>query len=157
MDWIEVILGSTIIAAILTNIIPKHEVKLKYITEERQNWRYWIRDNSVKLLTLMDKECKDKLQISYCNKCNNYKVCDEINELIYGFRMRLNPNSYRDQLIIENLESMKLDLEAHYLTKKELEAAQNRYNENKKNVVNLLEVMLKDEWERAKKEVKKIW
>ena len=67
--------------------------------------------------------------------------------IIYGITFRMNPNSYRDQLIIDNLKSMQENIKNN---------DEDNYKKNRQSVVLLISQMLKDEWERAKKEVKNI-
>lgn len=145
MEILNTIVTSGITSLILNKILPSHDVKLEYITKERSEWRIWIREKSAELLSLMDKAIYFNKNDYYNDK--NIEINDKINEIIYGITFRMNPNSYRDQLIIDNLKSMQENIKNN---------DEDNYKKNRQSVVLLISQMLKDEWERAKKEVKNI-
>lgn len=81
MEWIEIFLISALISITSNLVINNKNNSLKYITEERKNWRKYLRDECPKLIS--DKYKKDWDEIVYRLELNlNPYDIDDINILI---------------------------------------------------------------------------
>ncbi len=49
MDFLEIILSSAVVVAVINMIMQNKNNKLQYITNERSNWRKELKEISVKL------------------------------------------------------------------------------------------------------------
>ena len=134
---IGVILGSLVISsvvgALFGYITNKRNSALTHITTEREKWREKVRKISENIE-------KAEFQGKKKRNINRYLVQLEVNINPYGKRME---NDYaRDSHIwaeIENIRQVK--------NKKE-------FNEHKELLIYYLSLMLKEDWERSKREVK---
>ena len=134
---IGIILGSLVISsvvgALFGYITNKRNSALTHITTEREKWREKVRKISENI-EKVEFQGKKKRNI------NRYLVQLEVNINPYGKRME---NDYaRDSHIwaeIENIRQVK--------NKKE-------FNEHKELLIYYLSLMLKEDWERSKREVK---
>ncbi len=134
---IGIILGSSVISsvvgALFGYITNKRNSALTHITTEREKWREKVRKISENI-EKTEFHGKKKRNI------NRYLVQLEVNINPYGKRME---NDYaRDSHIwaeIENIRQVK--------NKKE-------FNEHKELLIYYLSLMLKEDWERSKREVK---
>ncbi len=134
---IGIILGSLVISsvvgALFGYITNKRNSALTHITTEREKWREKVRKISENIE-------KAEFQGKKKRNINRYLVQLEVNINPYGKRME---NDYaRDSHIwaeIENIRQVK--------NKKE-------FNEHKELLIYYLSLMLKEDWERSKREVK---
>lgn len=134
---IGIILGSSVISsvvgALFGYITNKRNSALTHITTEREKWREKVRKISENIE-------KTEFQGKKKRNINRYLVQLEVNINPYGKRME---NDYaRDSHIwaeIENIRQVK--------NKKE-------FNEHKELLIYYLSLMLKEDWERSKREVK---
>ncbi len=134
---IGIILGSSVISsvvgALFGYITNKRNSALTHITTEREKWREKVRKISENIE-------KAEFQGKKKRNINRYLVQLEVNINPYGKRME---NDYaRDSHIwaeIENIRQVK--------NKKE-------FNEHKELLIYYLSLMLKEDWERSKREVK---
>ena len=117
------LISSSVISAIISSVITKinndRNLKLKYITEERQKWRTQIKD---KISTIISGSHKDG---------------KELEKLIVEVQLSLNPNDEEDKKIVKCLKKILTN---------------NNDVQAKDNLIELIEQLLKHDWERAKGE-----
>lgn len=133
---LQVILASTVIAALITTIANMYTSKrtgnLKYITEERQKWREEIRKIAEDIEECPRNQIKKQLTRLKVRINANGKIALLNNDLSY----------FEDGHIwylIEKLEDPCLDF--------------TKYEEEKGNLINTLSLLLKFDWERQKRDV----
>ncbi|WP_063562941.1 hypothetical protein [Paenibacillus sp. O199] len=126
------ILSSSVIAAIISGIVAKKtndkNMSLKYITEERANWRKTVKENTALLYNQIYSKDQDE---------------GRIRELITHLIVSLNPS--KD-------EESKLDIEI----KNTLVAIEegNRDYKMLEHLRNCISILMKHDWERSKNETK---
>lgn len=135
MDKIITILGSTVIGAIITAFFNwaqnRKNVSLSYITEERKVWREKIRDIS--------------FDIEQCT----YQEKKKIEQCLVQLQMNINP--YGKTNITDYL------CDGHiWETIREIECSKDaeEFEKNKKLLLDYFALMLKEDWERSKREVR---
>ncbi len=127
-----VILGSTVVAAFVTAIFTRKSyedsVSLKYITEERASWREKVKELVSELSEAVHLPTLNRERIKKVRKISSY------------LKLSLNPNPKEilDSKIIKCLEQLCID--PRYSKVKEIEK--------------LTSLLLKYDWERAKREAK---
>ncbi|MGG4481237.1 hypothetical protein [Paenibacillus illinoisensis] len=127
------ILSSSVIAAIISGVVAKRtndkNMSLKYITEERANWRKTIKENTALLYSQIYSKDQDE---------------GKIRELITHLIVSLNPS--------ENEDNNKLDIEI----KNTLVAIEKGERDYKKleHLRDCISVLMKHDWERSKNETK---
>ena len=141
----EIVTG--VLAAIITSAITiatfRKQNKLQYITAERKAWREEIRDIAKK--------------IKKSNERNIATVLVDLKVRINAYGLASSNNDHeKDKHIWEVIESIekvqweKLTFEQKQIEKEELE-------KNKNLLINYLSILLKQDWERAKREVNGDW
>lgn len=134
MDFLEIILSSAVVVAVINMIMQNKNNKLQYITNERSNWRRELKEISVKLQQAEGLEQMKSSLLELKNRINSY-----------GQRFGKYPpvkkmNFLKDEhiwKIIDDIENERGDFE-----------------ENKKKLLECMGLLLKFDWERAKQEVK---
>ncbi|MBM7558232.1 hypothetical protein [Halanaerobacter jeridensis] len=128
---ISLILGSSVLSSIITSFISKiindKNNSLKYITEERRNWRKNIRKIISKLVIENNK-----------NKAK---------KLVSHLELNLNPYDTKDECIIDLAKKL---LKARFEGKEDKE--EEKDIENK--LIKTSSYLLKHDWERAKQEAR---
>lgn len=155
MMWIKIVLTSAVISSLISLIsnliINNKNNSLKYITEERKNWRKYLREECPKLIS--DKYKKDW------------------DEIVYRLELNLNPYDIDDIniLILAKAISKELTEEVYLLNKIMFKKNRKRIKE-KQDIMFYLEqvedinceflerisTLLKNDWERSKYETKLI-
>ncbi|OEF99777.1 hypothetical protein BHF71_00960 [Vulcanibacillus modesticaldus] len=135
IETISIALGSSVLASLVTALytikVKDKEHIARYIVEERQNWRKDIREKSVKFIE--------------AEPCNKEKI-------MYELQVRLNPHDKHDNEIIELMKNIIKKCADNNCKK-------NSENENivemeEKEFIYKISELLKEDWERAKLEVK---
>jgi hypothetical protein len=129
MELLGSIVISAIISSIISVIISNKKNKLKYITNERKQWREEIREISKQIFILFNE-----------NESLTNQQKHEIEVLRLKLKLRLNPDDDYDLDIINSITELKKDFSSLKL-----------YNFEKK-----ISRLLKHDWERSKLETK-IW
>ncbi|MGL5593018.1 MAG: hypothetical protein ACRDDH_03660, partial [Cetobacterium sp.] len=123
------ILSSAVLAGLIVYFQTNRDNKLKYITEERKNWRERIKKLISELISLLKNYDSDK---------NDKK---EIDRILVELRLNLNPLDREDIKIIQTLDEIEISLE--------------KLDNKKLNIlVEQVQFLLKFEWEKAKNEAK---
>ncbi|MBC2850312.1 hypothetical protein H5J22_02495 [Cetobacterium sp. 8H] len=123
------ILSSAVLAGLIVYFQTNRDNKLKYITEERKNWRERIKKLISELISLLKNYDSDK---------NDKK---EIDRILVELRLNLNPLDKEDIKIIQTLDEIEISLE--------------KLDNKKLNIlVEQVQFLLKFEWEKAKNEAK---
>lgn len=123
------ILSSAVLAGLIVYFQTNRDNKLKYITEERKNWRERIKKLISELISLLKNYDSDK---------NDKK---EIDRILVELRLNLNPLDREDVKIIQTLDEIEISLE--------------KLDNKKLNIlVEQVQFLLKFEWEKAKNEAK---
>ncbi len=151
-DQIVVLLGSTVVAAILSAIISaivsvrnnNRNAKYEYITKERSQWRKEIREIAVEL---------EKAKNPYDKKNKNAAY---VREVLAKLKVRINANGMyedatnkQDRHIWERIHTID-----NYCGRVTDDVEDwDRLEEELEYLIRDLSLLLKDDWERCKKEV----
>lgn len=134
MDFLEIILSSAVVVAVINMIMQNKNNKLQYITNERSNWRRELKEISVKL-----QKAKSPKKMA----CSLQELKNRINS--YGQHFGEYPTITKmDFLKDEHIWKMIDDIEKR----------KGNFQKNKRKLLNYIELLLKFDWERTKKEVK---
>ena len=134
MSWIDIILSSAVIAAIISYITTQKSNQLKYITAERAKWR-----KEIKYIAGNLSECKE-----YTKKAKR---------LLTDLKLRI--NSYGKRKTYPSDICLNFFKDEHIW--KEIEAIETGedFIKHRDRVLDYLELLLKFDWERSKSEAKK--
>lgn len=137
-------LKSSLITAIVTFlfnlVLNRKKDTLSYITQERKNWRERIR------------ELAEKIEMSRYNGSGNEDIKP------YLVQLKMNINTYGKDCI------MDISHDSHIwqsIERIQLVTSEEEFNNEKEMLLNFLSLMLKNDWERCKREVRgntiRIW
>lgn len=130
MDSLKIILTSTVISSIISTFFSflqnRKNANLQHITNERKEWRKEIRDIAEEI---------------------NSKNMDDINNTIAKLKVRLNPYGYWGDDYTSDSHIWKVIFELENPQSAEFEI-------NKLLLIDYLSLLLKDDWERSKLEIK---
>lgn len=125
------LIGSSVISSIITTFSKEKNNELEYITNERKIWRDDLRSATVSLRRLFDS--KNKYSNIY--NCTDLKFKSYAEAKVY-FQVRLNPNDEYDNKILKYFNDIDV---------------------TKIQCIELgIQILLKNDWERAKHEVLKM-
>lgn len=144
---IKDVLGSAVIVGIIVYFQTNRDNKLKYVTQERKEWRERIRFSFSKLTSLLSLEKGKYITENYV----------KTKEIIMQLKLSLNHNDDEDLKILKKLE----ELEKEIIEKKDIKKQNSCTSKDKKieenkieELMKMFQVLLKYEWEKAKNEAK---
>lgn len=160
MDW-KTVLTSSVIAAIITGLLSlitnisnqKNNSKIKYVTEERKNWRIEIREICEKLNNAESKDAVQTQLIKLKVKINAFGNTDIYDECYKNYNdCKMNNIDLDRKNLIQLTQYFKND--GHIW--KQIHKIESNDNFVKRDICILIEYLsylLKYDWERSKSEV----
>lgn len=134
MNFFELILSSAVVVAVINMIIQNKNNKLQYITNERSNWRKELKEISVKLQQAEMPEQMESSLLELKNRINSYG------------------QHFGEYPPVEKMDFLKDEHIWRIID--DIEKGMGNFEKNKKKLLECIGLLLKFDWERAKKEVK---
>ena len=139
---VESILGPAVVVGIIVYFQTNRDNKLKYVTQERKEWRERIRFSFSELISLVSLKNGKYVTENYT----------KTKEIIMQLKLSLNHTDDEDIKILKKLEELEKEIiekENSDINKKE-ELKENKIEE----LTKMFQILLKYEWEKAKNEAK---
>lgn len=144
---VESILGPAVVVGIIVYFQTNRDNKLKYVTQERKEWRERIRFSFSELISLVSLKNGKYVTENYT----------KTKEIIMQLKLSLNHTDDEDIKILKKLEELEKEIiekENSDINKKE-ELKENKLKDNKiEELTKMFQILLKYEWEKAKNEAK---
>ena len=139
---VESILGPAVVVGIIVYFQTNRDNKLKYVTQDRKEWRERIRFSFSELISLVSLKNGKYVTENYT----------KTKEIIMQLKLSLNHTDDEDIKILKKLEELEKEIiekENSDINKKE-ELKENKIEE----LTKMFQILLKYEWEKAKNEAK---
>ena len=134
---VESILGPAVVVGIIVYFQTNRDNKLKYVTQERKEWRERIRFSFSELISLVSLKNGKYVTENYT----------KTKEIIMQLKLSLNHTDDEDIKILKKLEELEKEIiekENSDINKKE-ELKENKIEE----LTKMFQILLKYEWEKA--------
>ena len=141
MSIVEIIMSSAVVAAIIGWLRGNKEDQLNYITGERSTWRKEL------------KECIEGFQTCRIEELDHWLIKLKVNLNGYGchdsgeYPEDMYLNIFRDEHIWKLIDALEAEQKKSNYSKQRIQVI-------KKQIIQLILILLKFDWERSKREVK---
>lgn len=134
MGFLEIILSSAVVVAVVNMIMQNKNNKLQYITNERSNWRKELKEISAKIQQAQSLEQMKNSLLELKNRINSYGQHFGEYPLVVKMDFLKDEHIWK---IVNDIENEEGDFE-----------------KKKEKLLECIGLLLKFDWERAKSEVK---